>query len=500
MAPTAEVGGAISIVSICAATAILYVVGTIVYRLYFHPLAKFPGPIHWRISNIPMVYHIFKGDIPFRVAKIHYKYGKSIRISPTEVLFSDPQAFKEIYGHRPPGTEELSKDKDLYNLLPDRPTTIIDAPRDEHGSLRRQLSHGFSDKTMREQEPIINEYIDLLIQRLHENCGRGPLDLREWFNWTTFDIIGDLGFGSSFGCLEGSSYHPWVALVIKSLKESAYFQALVRLGFRPLVNFLYRGGYMTKNSEYLELVSNKLQERIKLGVERPDLIEGLIKSREKLNLNLGQMVGNASLLIIAGSETTATLLSGAAFLLTTNRHCLEKLTEEVRSTFKSEDEITLTSVGNLHYMLACLNEAFRCYPPVPGDLTRTVPKGGTTICGEYVAEGTTVAVWQWAINHNPLYWTDPMVYAPERWMGDPKYEGDRLDAVQPFSVGPRNCLGRNLAYSEMRLILARVIYNFDMVLADDPVNQRWLEDQKVYVIWEKPPLKVHLAPVVKKSG
>lgn len=95
---------------------------------------------------------------------------------------------------------------------------------------------------------------------------------------------------------------------------------------------------------------------------------------------------NASLLILAGSETTATLLSGAIYLLGSHRDVLEKLTQEVRTAFTSEDQITLTSVNNLSYMLACLNESLRQYPPAALGLPRIVPKGGSKIAGHWVPE------------------------------------------------------------------------------------------------------------------
>lgn len=147
-------------------------------------------------------------------------------------------------------------------------------------------------------------------------------------------------------------------------------------------------------------------------------------------------------MILAGSETTATLLCGAVFLLTTNPHCLEKLTQEVRSSFADESEITLLSVSKLQYMLACLNESLRRYSPVAGALPRHVPRGGGMVAGHFVPEDTVVGVWQWPIYHSPDLWTDPMGFHPERFMGDPRFAGDRLDALQPFSIGPRNCIGK----------------------------------------------------------
>jgi cytochrome P450 len=91
-------------------------------------------------------------------------------------------------------------------------------------------------------------------------------------------------------------------------------------------------------------------------------------------------------LLIAGSETTATLLSAALYLLCMNPDALEKVQNEVRSAFASNEEINLNSVHKLNYMLAVLNETGRCFPPVPNALTRIVPEGGAVILGLPVPE------------------------------------------------------------------------------------------------------------------
>lgn len=98
----------------------------------------------------------------------------------------------------------------------------------------------------------------------------------------------------------------------------------------------------------------------------------------------------ASVLLVAGSETTATLMSGALFLIGSNRPVLEELTREVRTTFNDEAEITLNSVQSLKYMLACLNESLRMYPPVPVGLPRIVPKGGHEIAGYWVPQDVSL--------------------------------------------------------------------------------------------------------------
>ncbi|KAK8080401.1 hypothetical protein PG997_008219 [Apiospora hydei] len=462
---------------------VLYAICISVYNGLFHPLASFPGPLSHRISIIPRTVYLVTGRLPFHVANMHVKYGSVVRISPNELAFCELQAWTDIYGHRQQGQKEFSKYLGFYRPIRRKSSgSIMSAPRHDHAFLRRQLSHGFSDRSMRGQEPIIGSYVDLLIQRLRQHGGDGgkALNMREWLNWTTFDIIGDLGFGSSFGCLESSSYHPWVRTITRTVKD---------LGGIQLATWIVKSGIWGSRSEHKKQVNAKLMQRIQLDAGRSDLIQGLLRKQGSL------ISAAAATLIVAGSETTATLLSGAVFLLARNRDKLAILAREVRSSFERDNKITLSSVSCLSYMLACLNECLRMYPPVAIGLPRVVPKGGAAVAGNFVPEGTIVGVWQWAINHDERFWADTWEFHPERFLDndDPRYQDDLLEAMQPFSTGPRNCIGKNLAYAEMRLILAKIIFNFDLHLADD--SKDWLDRQGVYFLWEKPALHVHLTPV-----
>lgn len=87
--------------------------------------------------------------------------------------------------------------------------------------------------------------------------------------------------------------------------------------------------------------------------------------------------------------------------------------------------------------------------------------------------------------------TDPKSFIPERWLPEvpERYRNDRKDALQPFSVGPRNCIGKNLAYFEIRSILTRMMWHFDMELCEQ--SRAWTQ-QKAYLMWDKPPLWVKL--------
>jgi cytochrome P450 len=131
------------------------------------------------------------------------------------------------------------------------------------------------------------------------------------------------------------------------------------------------------------------------------------------------------------------------------------------------------------------------YPPVPSALPRVVSAGGATVCGEWLPEGTTIGVHHLATYRNEEFFRKPHEFHPERWLGDPEFKDDKLDAMEPFSVGPRNCVGKNLAWHEMRLLLGTVMLYFDMELCKESWD--W-KDQKVFTLWEKKPLMVTLTP------
>lgn len=170
----------------------------------------------------------------------------------------------------------------------------------------------------------------------------------------------------------------------------------------------------------------------------------------------------ANNLIAAGTDTLSSTLAATFFYLTHNESCLEKVTREVREAFKGQDIEKVrpgTALGNCRYLRACLDESMRLTPPVPGILPRKVLRGGFEIDGYFLAEGTEIGVCAYAIHHNPTYFSKPFEYRPERFLGDNE---EKMDAYAPFSLGPRGCVGKNLAYMEMMVTMARVLVMFDM--------------------------------------
>ncbi|ORY67805.1 putative cytochrome P450 [Pseudomassariella vexata] len=463
---------------------ILYQATVTIYSLLFHPLRHFPGPLLQGATSIPYVLRNARGYQAFHTQKLHDVYGPVVRIATNHLSFTDPIAWKDIYGHRLSSsgtdttdelkkTSEMMKSKQFSVSMEDLSTSIINAPREEHSRLRRALSHGFSDASIRAKEAKITRLVDVLIQRLKEECsknaakeGTKAFNMESWYNWATFDIIGSLVFGESFGCLQSAEYHPWIEFITRGIRFGAILSALSYLGLRWVVSIIYRAGGARAFANTRRSTDVTVRNRLKSGEPREDLFEAMVKKREEFNMSFEKLSGNAVILVLAGSEMTATTLSDV----------LQKLNHEVRSFFSSVDEITIASVNQLTYMLAVLNETLRVYPPVTSHLVRIVPAGEEQIAGHFIPGGTLVEVQQWSTNHSK-----------DNWLGN------KLEALQAFSVGPWNCIGRNLSYAEMRLILARIIYHFDMTLAED--SERWIERQKSYALWDRIPLNVHLTPI-----
>ncbi|GME64949.1 hypothetical protein AJ79_03600 [Neofusicoccum parvum] len=466
----------------------VYSVGWMLYNLYFHPLSSFPGPFEARATRIWYCRKLLSGSVSFEIGKLHEKYGDVVRIAPDELSFNDPKAWDDIYGYRP-GKGEIVKDPVFYDVTSSGKLSIIGSDTKRHGELRRLMAHGYSDRALRDQLPVIKSYADLLFAKLRHLSETGkPVDMVKWYNFLTFDVIGDLAFGESFDCLKNSEYHSWISIVFDNIKLSAYLRCTQYYPsiVRPLLRLFIPRHLTAHRAGHMKLTREKAMRRLDMKTDRVDLMSRLAAPGS--GITPAEFTSNCGTVIVAGSDTTANLLAGVTHFLSQNRRCYNKLASEVRSTFKSEDEITLAAVNQLEYLSACLTEALRRYPPTPAHLPRRTSMDDT-LAGKFVPKNTTVSISHVVMYHTEKYFKRPHEFIPERWLGDPEFDSDRRDAHQPFSFGPRACIGRNLAYIEMRLTIARLMWNFDFEAV--PGYEMW-HIQNIYLGWQKVPLPIKL--------
>ncbi|KAL7928659.1 cytochrome P450, partial [Trichoderma chlorosporum] len=490
----------IQLLSIFAGLFITQRLTIFIYNVWFHPLRKFPGPAHMAAFYLPYLYDNFiSGQMHNTIRKLHRKYGRIVRIGPDHLAFEGSIAWVEVFGHK--GEKEEFEKVPNYVFEGDT-TGIVGAPKAVHRRQRRQLSHAFSDGALRDQGVVMKKYVDLLMKRFTERSDTGKsFNIIDWFNFTTFDIIGHLTYSESFHCLENKGYHPWVSQFYEGVRGEHYRRFFSRYPLvHEIIKWLGLSNDINKNNEHRYYIVEKTLNRIKLGDYAIDGYRDFISFMLKKNNNgeLGfvgeELLTSSSLITGAGAETTAAAMSALVFYICSNSNAHNRLVEELHSTFANEEDITLKATQQLEYLHACIEETLRVYPPINETPPRICP--GDTIDGKYIPAGTAISVFQEATYHNPEHWAEPDSYIPERWLSkshpfnDSRFENDNRAVFKPFSYGPRDCVGKNLAYSEMRLIVARMFYQFDFKLA--PEQDDWHSSQRTFLAWERKPLYVYL--------
>ncbi|MCJ1430519.1 hypothetical protein MMC29_008437 [Sticta canariensis] len=490
-----------AVFSLMLLLSLLYALGKAVYNIYFHPLRSFPGPLAARAGSFWYVRHVWAGQHHARVKELHDKYGEVVRIAPSELSFNASQAWQEIYGYRSAKRDEsYQKDPTTYRATWGNPD-LITASDENHRRLRRLQAHAFSEKALGSQADIIDLYISKLISTLHEKARfeeTAVVDMVNWYNFATFDLIGDLAFGESFGCLDLGLLHPWIRCLFGYVRMTFLYQAFARI--HPLLALFANGviyrSLANDKKNHLGYSVGLARKRIATKTDRPDFMSYILKHNDEKGMTGPELESASSLLVVAGSETTGTVLAGATFHLLKNPSTLTKLTREIRTSFQKEKDITINSTAPLSYLHAVIEESLRMVPPVATGLPRiSPPDRAVMVCGKVIPPGTAIGINHWSTYMAEHNFRDPKNFVPERWLGDCRFINDDKKSFQPFSFGPRNCLGKNLAYVEMRMILARMIWNFDMELQEDSLA--WDKKTKNFIIWDKVSMHVRLSPVIR---
>ncbi|TGO41152.1 hypothetical protein BHYA_0025g00010 [Botrytis hyacinthi] len=332
-------------------------------------------------------------------------------------------------------------------------------------------------------------------------------------NYTFFDIIGELTFAKTFNSLETGEEHTFISNFFEVILGNSYNRFLTSYPYLSIPFSMIMGRKqvikaMSKNNENTVLTQELTKKRIEMGEEAKtgqrdfmshiyavDICSRLKKNREgEQAMPNEDIMLNSVILVGAGSETTASAMTFFFYATGMNTAQKQILQDEIRSTFNDESEIDMVNCGQISYLQACIEEALRMFPPAAETPPRVSP--GANIGGEFIPSGTIIHVYPWATFRNPENFTDPDSFRPERWLPpthprySTRYAKDNLACFKPFSHGPRDCIGKNLAYNEMRLLISRLLFRFDYELLAG--QEKWHSDQRAYLIWIKNPLNVRL--------
>ncbi|KAF2759745.1 cytochrome P450 [Pseudovirgaria hyperparasitica] len=450
-----------------------YILTQAIQRRFFHPFSHVPGPWLNSISEIPAAFHLVNGEQHLYYRSLHEKYGPVVRVSPDELSFVSVEARDEIYGHRKAGLMEKSPIFLGAVGQVNGETGVSLALNAEHTRQRRAIGYIFTNSALLQHESIVRRHIHKWINVLRDAAnGARPLDFSDWYTYLAFDIMGDLCFAEPFGCLDQASATSWSTSVIKVFVAATWTQAIRRItGVGTTLETILTKLLIPRRAAEWRLthLANSKEKTLRRLADpdrdHPDFTYQILHSESKKSLSHTEVILNMGLFISAGTDTTATALAGWTYFVCTHPDVYARLTGEIRSALADETAIIWTNVRHLRYLEATIKEALRLFPPSGASQQRIVPVGGAVIDGYHIPAGKTVAVSPWASTRSSLNFHEPDAFMPERWLGThERFANDRLAASVPFGNGPRVCVGKNLAYMEMQLVVAHLLWNFDIEL------------------------------------
>ena len=359
---------------------------------------------------------------------------------------------------------------------------------DEHAARRRVLNKALPTRS--EAFYMINELAALTIKKVREHSygekpWSRPVDISIFTRWYSFDIISKISFGESLDLLRSEEFR-WLPICLE--KTSVFIYSI---GFERHVRFWRwflgtdlprRLGWKdaVETQKYGAFVANlvmKRKARMTLDAEKSedekstDVFEHLFRAKKFSDEDLQ---ADSSLLVAAGSDANRLAIAAALFYLLKNPHTMEKVTDEIRSTVASVDDISDATLSKMKYLRACVDETLRLTPPKAASIPREVGKGGIDIDGIHVLQGMTVGVSVYALHHDADIFPDPYMFNPERWLQGA--DDRRMQAAFcPFFKGPRMCPGSNVAYFAIQLALFHLLHNYDVRLAAEQfgIDKTW---------------------------
>ncbi|TFK55315.1 cytochrome P450 [Heliocybe sulcata] len=459
------------------------------YRAFFHPLRSYPGPFLARLSSFWSLWHQIPGFKWYeQVQDLHRRYGDFVRIRPRELSINHPDAVQAIHGPRSVCTK--SPYYDLYY-----PHRSLQLTRDKplHAQRRRVWDRGLGERALREYEPRVLKHCTGLCSELLAQAGSAT-DVTPWFNHWALDVIGDIGFGQSFNMVksEGASQP-----MLKEIAEVKSVQAVI--GTVPWLYSLALVFPMVRKErdKWFRWCKQQLSTRRERKGDFSDIFAHLVdeESRRANDPDVAEnsLVYDVELATLAGSDTVSATLGNAIYLLATHPKDLAVLQAEIDALFATVSDFDHKQLVGQPMLEGVINEALRLFPVVPSGFPRLTPPEGMVIAGQWVPGDTVVSTPTYTIFRDPRCFASPNEFLPQRWSSEPELV-HRKDAFVPFSTGVYSCVGKQLAMMELRLMIALVVKQFNIQLADDRVHHAFLEEpgHMDFVTVEMPPLRLIL--------
>ncbi|KAI1464444.1 cytochrome P450 [Daldinia caldariorum] len=477
----------------------------LLYRLAFHPLAKYPGTLFAACTDLWSVYWIIKGS---RHLELHRQHQKTfVRHGPNRISVNSATASRAL--HHVNANASLSDTYGSFKFFfgTEMSMTTLDDPL--HMSRRKINATALTPTAVKNLSRRITPHVDTLIDILKSglkfpNVAKGECnewgpshDMEVLLKYCIADIMADTTFSHHWNAQGDPTYRHFIhgfPQGVAGIHLTGHIPWIFRFNLHKVFfRELLEG--VTKLKAASDLFADNRASRDPDDGKGADIWSTLQKAQDPIT-GRGylheELRSESGLLIIAGTDGLITATTSTLFYLLHNPSSLARLTREVRDTFPlhTAKGLAITFAGpelrGMSYLYACIDEAMRLSPPVPSILPRCAHRGGIVVEGEFFPEGTNIGIPHYSLHRNETYFPRPLSYEPERWMPKQstkaseqektedddtaaKDAGNQLRAgagltisYTPFGAGRYNCVGKYLAYQEMAYILARLVWLFDM--------------------------------------
>ncbi|CAJ2505668.1 Uu.00g130620.m01.CDS01 [Anthostomella pinea] len=460
------------------------------YLILLHPLRKFPGPPLARVTDWFAGVHAFKKDLHLEILRTHDKYGdhqpyslgeSSIAVQEVgSIHISSPTCMQqklssaEIYQNG-----RVSKSHTYGSAVRNNVDNVFTA-RDKrvHQAKRKMISPALTERAVKSFEPSLTEHITVYLKQiLNASQASKPVNMSERARYLALDIVTQLSFGYALQAQTSDENHFVSNALAFGLWRGNVWHHLFFLS-KFWVYSIWDRVFFESREKYSQLLDRMIRSRMARGTNGERDFYSFISELDPDpdNVRKGGLWWEAHFLVVAGSDTTATTIAATLFYLSRNPRCYQQLANEIRSTFTCTQDIKGgPQLASCHYLRACIDEALRLSPPVPGTLWRTQDPDDDqplVIDGHVIPKGTIFGVSSYAIHHNEAYFPNSFAFKPERWLEGHTAGGKHTsDAFAAFSVGARSCAGKPMAYLELSLVIARMLWYFDFEPASGSLGE-----------------------------
>nr|AAH59313.1 MGC68990 protein [Xenopus laevis] len=423
------------------------------------------------------------------------------------IVIAEPDAIKQV----------LQKDfvnftnRMKFNLATKPMSDSLLCLRDDKWKrVRSVLTPSFSAIRMKEMCPLINQCCDVLVDNLQEYASSGEAcNVQRCYACFTMDVVASVAFGTQVDSQKDPE-HPLVQNCKRFLEQFTPFKPLVLLCLAfpsimiPIARRLPNKQRDRINSFFLKVIRDIIafRENQPPNERRRDFLQLMLDARDSAGhvtvdhfdivnqadlsvprnspsekqdrgqdsprkstkkLNEEEILGQAFIFLIAGYETTCSLLSFASYLLATHPECQKKLLREVDEFGREHKEADYNTVHELPYMEMVINETLRMYPPAYR-FAREAARD-CTVMGLNIPAGAVVEIPIGCLQNDPRFWHEPEKFNPERFTAEEKQKRHPF-LFLPFGAGPRSCIGMRLALLEAKITLYRILKNFRFQTCD----------------------------------